>query len=142
MATKTQRIFFFVVFNCLALICCAQDSITVNDVKVIKAKSETTIERYLNNLLNAISYTGAESTDIRELINQSFEDNDKQLFLNGQIAIADDISDPEYSNSNNAPEVPVSRYLNAFNTFYGKSDGNSVYFSDIWSSPVKKGKNN
>ena len=73
-------ILFFVGFNCLALMCCAQDSITLNDVKVIKARSEITVERYLNNLLNTISYAGAESTDIKELIKQSFEDNDKQLF--------------------------------------------------------------
>ena len=114
----------------------------MNDVKVIKAKSEITIGRYFNNLLNTISYAGAESTDIKELINQSFEDSDKQLFLNNQIAIADDISDPDYSNSSNAPEVPVIQYLNAFNTFYGKSDANSVYFSDVRSSRVKKGKKN
>ena len=119
-------ILFFVGFNCLVHMCCAQDSITTNDVKVIKARSEITIERYFNNLLNTISYTGAESTDIRDLINQSFEDSDKQIFLNNQIAIADDISDPEYSNSSNAPEVPVIQYLNAFNTFYGKTDANSV----------------
>jgi len=135
-------ILFFVGFNCLVLMCCAQDSITINDVKAIKARSEITIERYFNNLLNTISYAGAESTDIKELINQSFEDNDKQLFLNNQIAIADDISDPDYTNSSNSPEVPVVRYLNAFNTFYGKSDANSVYFSDVRSSPVKRGKNN
>ena len=133
---------FFVGFNCLVRMCCAQDSITMNDVKVIKAKSEITIERYFSSLLNAISYTGAESTDIKELINRSFEDSDKQLFLNNQIAIADDISDPDYSNSSNSPEIPVIRYLNAFNTFYGKSDANSVHFSDIRSSHVKRGKKN
>ena len=135
-------ILFFVGFNCLAQMCRAQDTITTNDVKVIKAKSEITIERYFNNLLNTISYTGAESTDIKELINQSFEDSDKQIFLNDQIAIADDISDPDYSNSSNAPDVPVTQYLNAFNTFYGKSDSNSVYFSDVRSSRVKRGKKN
>src|SRR6267154_1330648 len=107
MVTKVQRILFFVGFHCLALMCGAQDSITLNDAKVIKARSEITIERYLNNLLNTISYTGAESTDIKELIKQSVEENEKQLFLNGQIAIADDISDPNYSNSSNAPDVPV-----------------------------------
>ncbi|HEX3768020.1 MAG TPA: hypothetical protein VHT72_06565, partial [Puia sp.] len=142
MATKAQRIFFFAVFNCLALISSAQDTITVNDVKVIKAKSETTIERYFNSLLNSISYTGAESADIIGLINQSFQENDKQIFLNGQITVADDISDPDYSNSASSPDVPVSRYLNAFNTFYGKSDTNSVFFSDVRSSSVKKGKKN
>ncbi len=135
-------ILFFVGFICLVHICCAQDSITVNDVKVIKARSEITVERYLNNLLNTISYAGAESTDIKELIKQSFEDNDKQLFLNSQIAIADDITDPDYSGSSNSPDVPVNQYLNAFNTFYGKSDSNSVYFSDVKSSRVKKGKKN
>ncbi len=40
------------------------------------------------------------------------------------------------------PRFPLSRYLNAFNTFYGKSDTNSVYFTDIRSSRVKKGKKN
>jgi hypothetical protein len=123
-------------------VCSAQDSITTNDVKVIRARSEITVGRYLNNLLNIISYTGAESTDIKELINQSFGDNDKQLFLNSQVAVADDISDPDYSNSSNSPDLPVVRYLNAFNTFYGKSDANSVFFSDIRSSRVKKGKKN
>jgi len=34
------------------------------------------------------------------------------------------------------------QYLNAFNTFYGKSDSNSVYISDIRSSHVKSGKKN
>jgi tetratricopeptide (TPR) repeat protein len=134
--------FFFIGFNCLVHMCCAQDSITTNDVRVIRARSEITIERYFNNLLNTISYTGTESTDIRDLINQSFEDSDKQIFLNKQIAIADDISDPDYSNSSNSPEVPVIQYLNAFNTFYGKSDSNSVYISDVRSSSVKKGKKN
>jgi tetratricopeptide (TPR) repeat protein len=135
-------ILLFVGFNCLVHICCGQDSINTNDVKVIKAKSEIIIGRYLNNLLNAISYTGAESTDIKALINQSFEDSDKQIFLNNQIAIADDISDPDYSNSSNSPEVPVIRYLNAFNTFYGKTDANSVYFSNVRFSRVKRGKKN
>jgi tetratricopeptide (TPR) repeat protein len=135
-------ILFFVGFNCLAYICCAQDSINTNDVKIIKAKSEIIIGRYFNNLLNTISYAGAESTDIRELINQSLKDSAKQLFLNDQIAITDDISDPDYSGSSNAPDVTVIRYLNAFNTFYGKSDSNSVYISDVRSSRVKKGKKN
>ncbi len=142
MATKIQRILFFAGFHCLSLVCCAQDSITVNDVKVIKARSETTVERYLNSLLNTISYSGAESTDIKGLITQSVEDNDKRIFLNGQIAIADDISSPDYSNSSNSPDVPVIQYLNAFNTYYKKSDTNSVFFSDVSTSPVKKGKEN
>src|ERR1700681_2738231 len=128
--SMSRVILFFIGYNCLASICCAQDTITINDVKVIKARSEITIERYLNNLLNTISYTGAESTDIKGLIIQSVEDNDKRIFLNGQIAVADDVSSPDYSNSSNSPDVPVIQYLNAFNTYYGKSDTNSVYFSD------------
>src|SRR5450755_948329 len=133
-------ILFFVGFHCLAHMCCAQDSITTTDVKVIKAKSEIIIGRYFYNLLNTISYAGAESTEIRELINQSFKDSTKQLFLNNQVAIADDISDPDYSGSLNAPDLPAIQYLNAFNTFYEKSDSNSVYLKDVRSSPVKRGK--
>src|SRR5664279_3780171 len=105
-------ILFFFGLICLAQICCAQDSISTNDVKIIKAKSEIIVGRYFNNLLNTISYAGAESSDIKELIKRSFEANDRQLFLNNHIAVADDISDPEYSNSSNAPEVPVIQYLN------------------------------
>jgi tetratricopeptide (TPR) repeat protein len=138
----SRLIIFFVGCNCLALMCCAQDTINMNDVRVIKAKSEITIERYLNNLLNTISYTGAESTDIKGLIIQSVEDSDKRIFLNDQIAIADDISSPDYSNSSNSPDVPVIQYLNAFNTYYGKTDTNSVYFSDVRTSSVKRGKQN
>ncbi|HTB24122.1 MAG TPA: hypothetical protein VK711_02070 [Puia sp.] len=137
-----RAILFFIGFNWLAQVCSAQDSINTNDVKVIKAKAEIIIGRYFSNLLNTISYAAAESTDIKELINQSFNDSAKRLFLNDQIAIADDISDPDYTNSSNAPEVPVTRYLNAFNTFYGKTDSNSVYISDVRSSRVKKGKKN
>jgi tetratricopeptide (TPR) repeat protein len=137
-----RAILFFIGFNWLAQVCSAQDSINTNDVKVIKAKAEIIIGRYFSNLLNTISYAAAESTDIKELINQSFNDSAKRLFLNDQIAIADDISDPDYTNSSNAPDVPVARYLNAFNTFYGKTDSNSVYISDVRSSRVKKGKKN
>ncbi len=135
-------ILFFVGFIFLANMCRAQDSITTNDVKVIKAKSEIIVGRYFNNLLNTISYAGAESTDIKELINQSFKDSAKKLFLNNQIAITDDISDPDYSSFSNAPDVTAAQYLNAFNTFYGKSDANSVDISDVRSSRVKKGKKN
>jgi tetratricopeptide (TPR) repeat protein len=137
-----KSILFFAVFTCLAHIGCAQGSINTNDVKVIKAKSEIIIGRYFNNLLNTISYAGAESTDITELINQSFKDSAKRLFLSNQIAIADDISDPDYSGSQNAPELTAIQYLNAFNTFYGKSDSNSVFISNVSSSHVKEGKKN
>ncbi len=68
----SRIILVFVGFNCLVHMCRAQDTLTANDVKVIKARSEITIERYFNNLLNTISYTGAENTDVRELINQQF----------------------------------------------------------------------
>jgi tetratricopeptide (TPR) repeat protein len=137
------RIIIFIVgFHCLAHMCRAQDSITTTDVKVIKAKSEIIVGRYFYNLLNTISYAGAESTEIKELINQSFKDSAKQLFLNAQVAIADDISDPDYAGSPNAPDLPAIQYLNAFNTFYGKSDSNSVYIKDIRSSRVKRGKKN
>ena len=137
-----KAILFFIVFIGLIQVCLAQDSITMNDAKIIKARSEIIIERYLNNLLNTISYTGADFTDIKDLINQSFEDSDKRIFLNKQIAVADDVTDPYYTKATNSPEVPVSRYLNAFNTFYSKSDTNSVFFSNVRSSPVKKGKKN
>jgi hypothetical protein len=83
-----------------------------------------------------------ESADIKKLINQSFKDSAKKLFLNNQIAVTDDISDPDYSSFSNAPDVTAAQYLNAFNTFYGKSDANSVDISDVRSSRVKKGKKN
>ncbi len=139
----TQRVIpLFVGLSCLAQMGRAQDTITVSEAKVIKARSVTIIDRYFKNLLNTISYTGVDNADVKELISQSFEDNDKQLFLNNQIAVADDITDPDYSGYSNAPDVTVTQYLNAFNTFYEKSDSNSVYFSEIRTSPVKKGRNN
>jgi tetratricopeptide (TPR) repeat protein len=134
-------ILFVIEFGWIVQIGFAQDSITVNDVRVIKAKSEITIQRYFNILLNTISYTGSENTDIKELINVSLENGEKKLFLNKQVLIADDISDPNYRNSS-SPEISVSQYLNAFNTFYAKSDTNSVFFSDVRTSQVKKGKMN
>jgi hypothetical protein len=138
-----NKIIIFVVgFHCLVHMCRAQDTITTTDVKVIKAKSEIIVGRYYYNLLNTISYADAESNEIKELISQSFKDSSKQIFLNNQIAIADDISDPDYSNASNAPDRPAIDYLNAFNTFYGKSDSNSVRFSDVRSSDVKRGRKN
>jgi hypothetical protein len=139
---KNRVFILFVGFQCGVLMCCAQDSITTTDVKVIKAKSEIIVGRYYYNLLNTISYAGAEGTDIKDLITRSFEEGDKKIFLNNQIAVADDISDPDYTNSSNSPDVPVARYLNAFNTFYGKSDSNSVVINNVRSSSVKKGKKN
>ena len=133
-------ILFIIEFNCIVQIGISQDSITMNDVKVIRAKSEIIIQRYFNILLNTISFRGSENTDIKDLINQSFEYGEKKMFLNKQVAIADDISDPHYASSSSSPEIPVIQYLNAFNTFYAKSDTNSVFFSDVRSSQIKKGK--
>lgn len=135
-------ILFLIEFNCFVQISFGQDTLTVNDVRVIKARSEITIARYFNVLLNTISYTGAENTDIKELISQSFEDSSQRIFLNKQVAITDDISDPNYTSSSGSPEISAIQYLNAFNTFYAKSDTNSVYFTNVRSSQVKKGKKN
>jgi tetratricopeptide (TPR) repeat protein len=135
-------IIFFIGFHCVATICRAQDTITTTDLKVIKAKSEIIVGRYFSNLLNTISYAEAEPNEIKELIDQSFKDSAKQLFLNEQVAITDDISNPDYSGSSNAPDLPAVGYLNSFNTFYGKSDSNSVFISDVSSSQVKKGRKN
>ncbi|PWT77561.1 MAG: hypothetical protein C5B59_03530 [Bacteroidetes bacterium] len=129
-------------FVCLVHFCYAQDTLTTNDVRVIKAISENTIARHFNVLLNTIAYTGAENADIKEMINQSFEDSSQKIFLNKQISIADDISDPGYSSKSGSPELSALQYLNAFNTFYAKSDTNSVFFTNIKSSQVKKGKKN
>ncbi|HEX4851157.1 MAG TPA: hypothetical protein VFV08_10140, partial [Puia sp.] len=108
-----KLILILVLCTCLDQIGNAQDSVTFNDAKVIKARAEITVQRYFNILLNTISYTGADNSDIRDLINQSMEDNDKKIFLTKQIAISDDVSDPNYTNSSNSPELSVAQYLNA-----------------------------
>ena len=135
----------FYIFMILFILLCgkltAQDSVTLNDVKNIAARAEFMITN-LNGLLNTISSTGADNNDIRQMINNSMEEGVRKIFLNSRITIADDISSPNFRNSASSHDVSVEQYLNDFNTLYGKSDAHSVFFQNIRTSNVKRGKEN
>jgi tetratricopeptide (TPR) repeat protein len=119
----------------------AQDSVTLNDVKIIKARAEFMISN-LNSLLNTISSTGSDNNDIKEMISASMGESSRKIFLNTKITIADDVSSPNFRSSASSHDVSVDQYLNDFNTLYVKSEQHSVVFGNISSSNVKRGKKN
>jgi tetratricopeptide (TPR) repeat protein len=133
------------VFSVFAIFVCgpstAQDSVTLNDVKNITSKAEFMVSN-LNSLLNAISSTGSDNNDIRQMISGSMGEGVRKIFLNSKITIADDISSPNFRNSSSSHDVSVDQYLNDFNTLYSKSEAHSVVFGNIRSSNVKRGKKN
>ncbi len=120
----------------------AQDSVSLDDVKIIKARAEFMITRNLLALLNTISSTAGDDNDIKDMINQSIGEGERKMFLTRKITITDDVSSPNFRSSASSHDVSIEQYLNDFNTLYAKSESHSVVFGDIKTSNVKKGKKN
>ncbi|HLA59323.1 MAG TPA: tetratricopeptide repeat protein, partial [Puia sp.] len=120
----------------------AQDSVTLDDVKIIKARAEFLITKTYSSLLNTISFTGADNSDIKDMINQSIGEGERKIFLTKQVTIGDDVSSPNYRNQASSHDVSIEQYLNDINTLYQKSDDHSIIFGDVRTSNVKKGKKN
>jgi tetratricopeptide (TPR) repeat protein len=137
-----KKLSVFIALILLVKLASAQDSVTLDDVKIIKARAEFLITKTYYSLVNTISFTGADENGIKEMINQAIGEGERKIFLAKQVTIGDDVSSPNFRNSASSHDVSVEQYLNDINTLYQKSDDHSIIFGDVKTSNVKKGKKN
>jgi tetratricopeptide (TPR) repeat protein len=137
-----KKLFVFIALILLGKLASAQDSLTLDDVKIIKARAEFVITKLYLGLVNTISSTAADNSDIKDMINRAIGEGDNKIFLTKLVAIGDDVSSPNFRNQASSHDVSIEQYLNDINTLYEKSDDHSIIFSDVKTSNVKKGKKN
>jgi hypothetical protein len=118
----------------------AQDlsSLTDGDKKEIKALARRLIATDYRGLLNTVVFEGASAFQINQVIENAYLPNNEQLFYDDGSIIEDDINP---NNNTKGGDLAVSRYLANLSIFYKKTDNETIFFSDISTSEIKKSKN-
>src|SRR6266702_989405 len=118
----------------------AQDSLSVRDVSEIRHKAENLVKKELNELLNSLSSTSFESTEIDEILQSSYSGTRNKIFRDSMILVEDDIN-PAFHASIQSREEVLEKYLKDFELFYKKSDTASIDFQNVRCSSIKKKDN-
>lgn len=120
--------------------CIAQDSLSIRDASEIRHKAESLIKKELNELLNSLSSTSFESTEIEETLHSSYSGTRNKIFRDSMILVEDDIN-PAFKSSGQSREEVLEKYLKDFDLMYKKSDTASIDFQNIRCSSIKKKDN-
>ena len=107
-----------------------------NDQILFQAKNQ--IDN-LRGLLNTLTFESTTEPESNSLILNSYLPNPNQIFYNDGVVVEDDI-DPNHTSSENVTDLPIERYLQNMALFYTKTDGESINFSHIITSPIQEGK--
>lgn len=134
----TAVIVFFIAMGAKSSI--AQDSLSIRDASEIRHKAESLIKKELNELLNSLSSTSFESTEIDEILHSSYSGTRNKIFRDSMILVEDDIN-PTFKTSAQTREEVLDKYLKDFELMYKKSDTASIEFQNIKCSNIKKKDN-
>ena len=115
----------------------AQDSLSIRDAAEIRYKAGNIVERELRDLLNAVSSTTFETQETAELIHNAYSEGRNRIFRDSAVLVEPDVN-PAYQTSGQSGDEPLDKYLRDMDILYKKSDSNSIAFSNIRCSNVKK----
>src|SRR5258708_3097863 len=118
----------------------AKDAMSIRDGSEIRHKAESLIKKELNELLNSLSSTSFESTEIEETLHSSYSGTRNKIFRDSMILVEDDIN-PAFKSSGQSREEVLEKYLKDFDLMYKKSDTASIDFQNIRCSSIKKKDN-
>lgn len=105
------------------------------DVKEIKSKARSLINE-LEALLNLVSNSDVYQSEVVEVLENSFTQNNvNRIFKNEKIIVEDDL-DPDVMSSAQAQNIDVKFYLSNFNLLYEKTADYSVSFSEVKVSDI------
>jgi hypothetical protein len=113
-------------------------SLTDGDKKEIKALARRLVATDYRGLLNTIVFEDASAFQISQIIENAYLPNNEQLFYDDGAIVEDDINP---NNSTKGSDLAVSRYLANLSIFYKKTGNETIFFSDISTSEIKKSKN-
>jgi tetratricopeptide (TPR) repeat protein len=124
---------------CLLLVLAAESlsaqELTANEGTEITFQAKRLVSE-LENYLNTISNSDLSETDISEIIANSYSDPANRIFFDDKVIIEDDI-DPA-AGPKKRKDFEVSKYLRNFDLMYAKSAENTVTFSNLTTSNLKK----
>src|SRR5258708_29034547 len=105
----------------------AQASLSIRDASEIRHKAESLIKKELNELLNSLSSTSFESTEIEETLHSSYSGTRNKIFRDSMILVEDDIN-PAFKSSAPSRDKVLDKYLNHFHLMYKKTHTASIDF--------------
>ncbi|GAB3571756.1 hypothetical protein GCM10027578_30570 [Spirosoma luteolum] len=106
----------------------------------IAFQARTTIAN-LESLLTSITDSSNGESEVTQIMQNSYNISQNQLFYNDAIIVEDDIN-PAHRSATNTADLPVDRYLNDLNLFYGKSSTKTIAFSKQITSSVMRSTGN
>jgi tetratricopeptide (TPR) repeat protein len=115
----------------------AQDSLNVNDAQEIQYRAKRLVSKDLNLLMNFLSNSDLEEKDAAEAIRNSHSGESGHIFYDQKAEVDYDMN-PAIQSSERSHGEDIDKYLKDFELLYQKSDSESVVFSDLSCSPVKK----
>ena len=114
-------------------------SITSAEVGSMKYKAENIVTKELNDLFNQIANSQNDDDVRKKFIKNSYTVGEKnRIFLNADINVQDDIN-PTYKSPTNMNDSRLKKYLDDLDLLYGKSNENSIIFSNAKTSFPKQG---
>ncbi|GAB3709446.1 hypothetical protein GCM10027592_45590 [Spirosoma flavus] len=91
--------------------------------------------------MNQLTYINNDERDIEQLISQSYQPSENQIFYSDLITIEDDIDPNHVSSDKTDDDVNVEKYLTNLSLFYSKTDQpNTIVFSRYSFLPARPEK--
>jgi tetratricopeptide (TPR) repeat protein len=109
--------------------------ISLKDAKEISYQAQATIVS-LQNLLNYVTFSDNAASEQAEVIANSYQPSRNRVFFSRDAIIENDI-DPKFMLGNSV-DVTAEKYLNQLDLQYEKTQDESIKFSNIYISDVKK----
>src|SRR5258708_18793038 len=107
-----------------------QDSLSMRDASEIRHKAESLIKKELNELLNSLSSTSFESTEIEETLHSSYSGTRNKIFRDSMLLVEDDIN-PAFESSGQSREHVLEKYLKDVDLMYKKNDTAPIHCHNI-----------
>jgi len=123
--------------GCTAGQCYAQDSLSFKEAQDIRYRAQRMISKELSMLLNTLSNADFGEQDATLAIHNSHSGDINRIFRDERVTIEYDVN-PSIRSSARSQDEDVDKYLKDFELLYQKSDNESVLFTNLSSSPVKK----
>lgn len=134
--------------NCILLLCwigfCSSlnaqntPALSNSDKKEIRSLARDAVATNLPGLFNTLTFEDANTSELREAVENSYLPSNSQLFYSDAAPVEDDLN-PQNTELGRGKELRVGTYLaNLSNAaFYAKTADESIVFSEISVSDVK-----
>lgn len=110
---------------------------TLRDAREIQLLAQRKVERGLADLLNTLTFDELGEFERRSIVEDSYNTSPNQIFYSDKVIVEDDL-DPRREPGTPPLDLTISKYLSNFDLFYPKSEEQTIHFTDLRVSGLKK----